>query len=226
MVTTAVQAPPRTTDCRPDECSMFGPVPVPALWPGETCVCIGSGPSLTPADVDACRGRARVIAIKDVVRLAPWADVLYGAGDDNGGSTWWKTHGPTLDFAGLRYSLDPQARQWSSVLKQGPERGLADDRGALALGGHSGYQAINLAIHLGATKIVLLGYDLQATGGRQHYFGAHLHRSDHQLPFSLFHFHFPSIVPALAARGVTVINASRETALDLFPRMPIEEALA
>ena len=212
-------------DYAADALAQYGPVPVRKIWHDETCVCIGSGPSLTQADVDFCRGRARVIAIKDVVYRAPWADVLYGAGDDNGNRTWWHKHGPTLSFGGLRYCLDPQAKAWASVLGQGPERGLTDDRSKLALGGHSGYQAINLAIHLGATKIVLLGYDLQATGGQQHYFGEHAHRENHKLPFSLFHFHFPSIMPALEARGVTVINASRETALDLFPRQSIEEAL-
>lgn len=204
----------------------WGPVPVPRLWPGETFVCIGSGPSLTQADIDACQGRSRVIAIKDVVRLAPWADVLYGAGDDCGGQTWWRLHGPTLQFDGLRYCLDPQAKAWASVLKTGGEQGLTDQRDCLATGGHSGYQAINLAVHLGAAKIVLLGYDMQATAGKQHYFGDHQHGApDRKLPFNLFQFHFPSMVPALAARGVTVINASRETALDLFPRAPIDEAL-
>jgi len=44
---------------------------VPRLWPGETFVCLASGPSLTQADVDYCRGKARVIAIKDVLHLAP-----------------------------------------------------------------------------------------------------------------------------------------------------------
>lgn len=204
----------------------FGLVPVPRLWPGATVVCLGTGPSLTAEDVTYCEGRAKVIAIKDAVRLAPWADVLYGAGDDNHGSTWWTHHGPSLTFAGLRYCLDPRASQWASVLARGPEMGLSDDPGALALGGHSGYQAINLAIHLGAERIVLLGYDMQARDGRQHFFGAHAHRAaDHTLPFDWFHYHWPSMVEPLQARGVQVLNASRESALTLFPRVSLTEAL-
>lgn len=202
-------------------------VPVPCLWPEATVVCLGSGPSLTPADVDYCRGRARVIAIKDAVRLAPWADALYGAGADAGGDTWWRRQGPALTFEGLRYCLDPKAASWASVLAPGPVQGLTSDRRRLATGGHSGYSAINLAVHLGARRVVLLGYDLQATGGQDHFFGSHPHgHSRRALPFALFQHHFPSIRPALDARGVTVVNASRETALDLFPRMPITEALA
>ena len=202
----------------------YGAVPVPRLWPGGTVVCIGSGPSLTQDDIDACKGRARVIAIKNAVELAPWADVLYGAGADAGGSTWWSREGARLTFPGMRYTLDPQARAWASVLALRGERGLCMDPSALTGGGHSGYQAINLAVHLGAKRIILLGYDLQKTDGRDHYFGPHPH--GRTPPFNLFLYHFPSIVEPLKAAGVTVINASRETALDIFPRLPIEEALA
>jgi hypothetical protein len=202
----------------------FGPVPVERIWPGETVVCIGSGPSLTQADVDYCRGRARVIAIKNAVEMAPWADVLYGAGADAGGRTWWSRVGPSLSFAGLRYCLDVEAKRYASVLKMGTDGGLSDDPSRLALGKHSGYQAINLAVHFGAAKIVLLGYDMQATGGQHHFFGRHPHGT--QPPYHMFHYWFPSILEPLRALGVAVINASRETALAIFPRMALAEALA
>lgn len=203
---------------------LFGPVPVPRLWPASTVVCLGSGPSLTQEDVDACRGRAKVIAIKNTVTMAPWADVLYGAGYDANGQTWWRREGPGLTFTGLRYTLDPQAKAWASVLKLGPDLGLSSDRAALALGGHSGYQAINLAVHLGARTVVLLGYDIQPAHGRDHYFGAHPHRQSP--PYELFLQRFPTIVEPLRALGVEVVNASRATALELFPRRPLAEALA
>lgn len=216
MVAVAVTPAPVRSD-------LFGSVPVPRLWPGSTVVCIGSGPSLTPADVNYCRERARVIVIKNAVECAPWADVLYGAGADGGGSTWWHREGPRLTFAGLRYTLDPQARAWASVLTLIGERGLCLNPSGLAGGGHSGYQAINLAVHLGAARVVLLGYDMQVTGGLDHYFGKHPH--GRTPPFALFLHHFPSIVAPLKALGVTVINASAETALTIFPRKPIREAM-
>lgn len=201
---------------------LFGPVPVPRLWPGETVVCLGSGPSLTQDDVDFCRHRARVIAVKDAVRVAPWADALYAAGADQ--SFWWQRVGPTLDFPGLRYTVDPEARQWASVLRMGPNGGLSPSPSALALGRNSGYQAIDLARHLGAARIVLLGYDLQKTSGKDHFFGTHPHGRSPNL--SLFLEWFPSIVDPLQALGIPVVNASRETALTIFPRMTIAEALA
>jgi hypothetical protein len=202
----------------------FGAVPVERLWPGETVVCIGSGPSLTQDDVDYCRGKARVIAIKNVINMAPWADVLYGSGADAGGQTWWSREGKNLTFPGLRYTLDPRAKQWASVLGNGGECGLSPDPATVCTGSHSGYQAMNLAVHLGAKRIVLLGYDMQRTGGQDHYFGAHPH--SRELPYHLFLFRFPTIVEPLKALGISVVNASRQTALDLFPRQSLREALA
>ncbi len=200
---------------------------MPRLWPGSTVVCIATGPSLVAADVDACRGRAKVVAVKDAVRLAPWADVLYGAGADTG--HWWAHHGPLLTaFAGLRYTLDPKAATWATVLRYGPVNGLTDDPGALALGGNSGYQAINLAVHLGAARIVLLGYDLQLGPGRTpHFFGRHPYRSpDWNLPCQDWPEQFATLAAPLAALGIRVVNATPTTRLTAFPRVTLAEALA
>ena len=50
---------------------------VPRVWPGETVVCIASGPSLTRDDVEYCRGRAKVLVINTSILLAPWADAFH-----------------------------------------------------------------------------------------------------------------------------------------------------
>jgi hypothetical protein len=177
--------------------------------------------------VDFCRGKARVIAVKDAVRLAPWADVLYACGSDAG--RWWPTYGPTLqDFAGLRFTLDPAAAAWATALKQTGFSGLETDPHGLRTGKNSGYQAINLAVHLGAARIVLLGYDLQqGPKGEQRWFGSHPWQTR---PWSeLGHAMLPlfeTLVEPLAKAGVTVINATRRTALACLPRAPIERALA
>lgn len=204
---------------------MYGTTP--RLWPGSTIVCLASGPSLTPEDVAYCRGKARVIAIKDNIRLAPWADVLYGAGGDGIGR-WWQRNGPTLEaFDGLRFSLDPAAAAWSTVLRNTGYTGIELDPSGLRTGKNSGYQAINLAVHLGARTIVLLGYDMQeGSKGQQRWFGAH--------PWGTMPWNelgrmmtpiFDTMIDPLRRLGVRVINASRATAIGCFERMPIDRAL-
>jgi hypothetical protein len=196
---------------------------VPRCWPDSTIVCLATGPSLTQADVDACRGRAKIIAIKHAIEFAPWADVLYACGAD--ASQWWPRYGHGLhDFPGLRFTLDPKAAAWATVLKETGVTGLERDPSGLKTGRCSGIQAINLAVHLGASTIVLLGYDNQSgPDGRDHVYGAN--PSNRRPPYDLFLRCFETLVEPLAALGVTVVNASRVSALYTFPRVSLEEAL-
>jgi hypothetical protein len=199
---------------------------VPRLWPGETVVILASGPSLCADDVDYCRGHAKVIAVKDAVQLAPWADVLYGCGAD--ASRWWQHHGDTLKaFGGLRYTLDPQAAKWATVLQHTGESGLETNPAALRTGKNSTYQAINLAVHLGAIRILLLGLDLAASPhGTKYFFGNRPAGQQRASPFDACLALFATLVAPLKALGVTVINCSRQTALTCFPRQPIQQACA
>ncbi|HEX8030285.1 MAG TPA: hypothetical protein VF491_17545 [Vicinamibacterales bacterium] len=197
---------------------------VPRVWPGETVVCLGTGPSLTHEDVEYCRGRARVIAVKHAIEWAPWADAIYSCGMDAG--KWWQRHGDALAwFDGLRYTLDPSAAKWAQVLRNTGFTGLETSPDGLRTGKNSGYQCIGLAKHLGAAKIVLLGYDMQpSSDGRDHFFGTHWHGA--RPPFAAFIDLFETLVAPLRELGIQIINASRETALTAFARMSIQEALA
>jgi hypothetical protein len=198
---------------------------VPRLWPGSTVVCLGSGPSLTTEDVEFCRGRARVIAVKDTVRLAPWADVLY-----SGEIKWWKHYGPSLAFDGLRYGIEAEGMAGLapslgvSVLRNTGYVGLETDPTGLRTGKNSGYQAINLAALLGAARIVLLGFDMGFEGNQPHFFG------DHPYPrsnvFRDFVELFGTLVEPLRAAGIAIVNCSRATALTCFERRTLAEAFA
>jgi hypothetical protein len=179
-------------------------------------VCLGTGPSLTRADVDYVRGKARVIAINDAYTLAPWADVLYACD-----SKWWLWHKGAPTFAGLKFGLQPRATVWPSVtvLRSAGADGLELDPTGLRTGKNSGYQAINLAVHLGAARIVLLGYDMAG----DHFFGSHPDRT--RPPFALSLRLFGTLVAPLRAAGVEIVNCTRRTALTAFPQAPLEEVL-
>lgn len=194
---------------------------VERIWPDSTVVCIATGPSLTAADVDYCRGKARVIAINDAYRLAPWADVLYACD-----GIWWSWHPDALQFAGLKFGITVSQKRMPQVvpLKATGETGLEiADRSGVRTASNSGYQAINLAVHLGAKRILLLGYDMQQLGEKAHFFGAHPNRRRPLFKRCLAA--FPTIVEPLKDLGVEVINCTRETALTCFPKASLESAL-
>lgn len=197
------------------------PSPVPRAYPGATIVCLGCGPSLTKDDVAKVRGRAVVIAINDAYRLAPWADVLYACD-----GKWWGWHPEALAFRGAKYALDRYAQRFAgvAVLKNTGTKGLERDPKGLRTGRNSGYQAINLAVHFGAARIILLGYDLGPDHkGRTHWFGDHPDRV--VSPYRLMRQEFLTLVAPLKEAAVEVVNCSRRTALEAFPVKPLEEIL-
>ena len=89
-------------------------------------------------------------------------------------------------------------------------------------GGNSGYQAINLAFHFGAARIVLLGFDMQRTGGQMHWFGNHPGKLHVPSPYKDWVLRFNQLAADLRDAGVEVLNCSRETALECFERVPLE----
>lgn len=62
-------------------------------------------------------------------------------------------------------------------------------------------------------------------GEPSHFFGEHPRTIQRDTPFALFRQHWATLVAPLRALGVSVVNCSRRTALDCFPRQPLREAL-
>lgn len=185
--------------------------------------CLASGPSMCREDAEAVRGRGKVIAIGNTGELAPWADVLYSAD-----ASWWRQYGDRHKaFTGRRVALaQDELPAGVEGLPHRNEPGLGPD--CIHTGCNSGYQAINLAFLEGATTIVLIGYDMQHTGGRHHW------HADHPRPLGNFNPGMPELCRPkftplardLRERGVRCVNASRETALECFERIPLVDLLA
>lgn len=203
--------------------SVFAPdVPrVPKLWPGCTIVIFGGGPSLTEEDVRYVGERThltRTIAIKEAYLLAPWADVLYACD-----ASWWRYYNGAPTFSGLKYTLEAPTPGVVQLQNTG-DAGLELEPTGLRTGHNSGFQAINLAVHLGATRVLLLGYDCWAgSDGRQTWYTTK--RPHLTSPYPVFMQSFGTIVEPLKAAGIEVLNCSRSTLLRAFPRMSLEEAL-
>lgn len=193
--------------------------PVPRLWPGETVVILAGGASLTRDDVEFCRAKARVVAINDAYRLAPWADLFYACD-----ARWWDVHFPRLaDLPGFKvtHSGDAAARYGLSRVMGSAAPGLSADPALIHLGNNGGYQALNIATLMGATRILGLGYDMKG----RHWFGDHPKQCSGPANFARWIENFATVPPDLARLGATFINCSRDTALTCFPRATIEEAL-
>ena len=75
--------------------------------------------------------------------------------------------------------------------------------------------------------MVLLGLDCSAApDGRAHWFGQHAATLNTRQLYDNWQARFKPLADDLARLGVPVLNASRRTALECFPRVALEAALA
>lgn len=120
-----------------------------------TWAILATGPSMNQEVADAVRGRCKVMAVSDAYRLAPWADALCSTD-----GAWWRFHTEALEFAGLKFCTAPE---WK------PVAGVTRAETNLGSGTNSGLLACDLAVRLGATRLLLCGFDMGGT----HFFGPH-----------------------------------------------------
>ena len=185
-------------------------------------ICIATGPSLTPDDVNYVKGKLPVITINNACHLAPWADYHYACD-----RAWWRTYAQTVGTAEC-WTISPDAaREFElNLLKhKGVGPGLCTVPGYIYHGGNSGYQAIGLAYVLGFRRIILLGYDCQATDGKKHCHADHPGRLNRPHNYRRWRKRFDVLGKDAARLGVEIINCSRETAITAFRRMALCDAL-
>ena len=194
------------------------------LYPGETIYIIGGGPSLKGFDFNLLRGR-RTIAINKAVIYAWHADILYWT--DSRFYTWFKNE--VDNYQGLKFALKAGSQYTKdiNILKKGKPYGIEEDPGTLAHGFNSGYAAINLAYHLGAYKIILLGFDMCNDGNETHFHdGYPTIAAGNQIYTDKFLPGFKQLHSELKAKNVDVLNASSYSRLNVFPKISIEQALS
>ena len=200
---------------------------VPECWPGETIVCIGSGPSLLALDIEmAFNAGARLLTINDAVRLTGnQADVLFAAD-----AKWWKWNESVRDqdLPQMLWTVDPDSRHYRPsvhVVNYNGHAGYERSRCSIRTGGHSGFMGVHLAAHLcgKGSKIILLGYDLQPTNGLNHFFGDH--PDGNHLNYEVRRSVYDTLVEPFSRLGIRVFNATRATALTSFPCCSIRAAL-
>jgi hypothetical protein len=178
---------------------------------------------LTVEDVASLKGQS-VLCINDNYLLAPFASALYACDGH-----WWDWHAGRAElkaFGGRKITQDKEAAQkYGLEYIEGVDApGLSSDQARIHLGSNSGIQAINLAAHW-TRRIVLLGYDMQATGGRTHWHGGHPGQSGDYGPWHKWLRRYELVARDAERMGIEIINASRETALRCFPRAPLSSLL-
>lgn len=167
----------------------------------------------------------------------PSADILYACD-----TQWWRSaegRRAYRDFTGLKVRAINHERGEECICRgEMPELRIVEvdtrhDRiltgafGVLGYGGNSGFQAINLAVQLGARRLILAGFDMQMKNG-VHWHGVHPRGLNNPAAGNVNRWRrvLDAAAAPLAAAGVEVVNATRFTALKGFPRMKLRDAVA
>lgn len=195
-------------------------------WSGEICAVVASGESATPEAVEQLRDKARVIVVNNNYKLAPWADALYAAD-----GKWWDVYREARHFAWLKITEDAATAKRLGIHRV---RVVAEcdplehtiqygQRGLLGRGGHSGFQALNLAVQFRAKRILLVGFDLC----RLHWHDQHPAplKNPSQRTLAKWCGRLDAQAPIFEALEIDVVNASLNSALTAFPKMTIKAAL-
>ena len=171
----------------------------------RTFVAVASGESLTEQDIAVLKqwrdsGKVRgVICANRAFEAVPWADYLVGCD-----RYFWETYKAASVFKGGKFA--PKAIK--GVLRFVPDDYLC--------GENSGLYALKVLRELGAERIILLGYDMK--GG--HFHPPHRGKNPAQSDFARYIEQFEKF------SGCDIINCTRDSALECFPKIPLEEAIA
>lgn len=222
---------------------------VPKIWDGSDCFIIGGGPSMPrqfgiPEELiglvtSGCAPPSsyspylkpihdrHVIGVNNAYMLGDWLDVLFF-----GDCGWYLVHRlsiakwPKLKVTCCnRFENRKIPSDGIKYLKKNSSHlhGLTSDPSKVSWNGNSGAAAINLAVHLGAGRIILLGFDMDMSGGLSHW------HPDHNAKKSPpFHKHlkgFPAITADSEKLGIEIINASPESKIGSLRKVELSEVL-
>lgn len=209
---------------------------VPREWPGRTAFVIGGGPSISALGHDRLirrlEGRHPVIAINNAYLLAPWADVLYWADNywlaDNWKDVhrhigWYKITRQAPRLRDVTRSCVPRWLPEIAVVNCRPQAGISFDP-TVIFGRNGGHNALNLAVLFGATRIVLIGFDLDDNARRQHWHDLHT-RPPRTESYVQWRADFAEAADMLNARGIKVLNANPRSRLTCFPFVDLADAI-
>lgn len=199
-------------------------------WKDRVAFIIGGGPSLlkTLPDPNVLMHK-NVISTNNAYKLTPWAHILHFAD-----AIWWQWHKTDIPsvFKGKHITTcapgNTNGRQWAPLgityIPRLKDRGLAANRGALH-GSNAGHQAINLAVHMGASTVVLIGFDMDDKATETHWHDEHRRTTNRHAYREIMLPGMNSLAKDAEKFGVSVINVNPHSAIKCFPFVPLKDYL-
>lgn len=223
---------------------------VPKIWEDGECFIIGGGPSIIkqfniPLEVVdkvivkqtsplsyspylSDLHNKHVIGVNQAFRFGSWIDVTFFG--DKG--FFLRNLEGLSKCSNIRAGCVPYFEDitWVKYLRKDNKKteGITTDPTKLSWNGNSGAAAINLAVHLGVKRIVLIGFDMNVDGNERQWWHQLYHNRPLHKGQKVFLRHltcFPQIAHDAKELGVEILNANPDSAINDFKKLNIKECL-
>lgn len=180
-----------------------------------------------------------VIAINVAYLIGNWIDIVF-FGDNE---FFMENQDKLNDFPGLKVTCHPRFANVKGIkyLKKGGRqpRGLSDNPSSVIWNANSGSASISMAANMGVKRIVLVGFDMNLDEDGNQWFHSEYgkgkpvtpgteeerRKRDRQLPFGRHLVGFPGIANDAKRRGVEILNANPDSAIEVFRKVTVKEVL-
>lgn len=195
---------------------------------GKECwaLVVGAGPSLRKEDVDLLMQHVQfTVAVNSAVNFARAADELYFS-DRRWHDKYVQQRGDKV------FILDRDAEEYFpfdghmvSLNSNLPNVERYRPRNWLRNGGNSGHQGMQRAVDSGYRNVVLLGFDHMHQGDKAHFHADHPAPMPNAKGVIRWRKEMDKTAVDLKRMGVRVYNCSRESALECFVRVELQELI-
>jgi len=201
------------------------------VWEGQTAFILGGGPSLMDVDLTPIHDRC-VIGVNNAFFLGDWVDICWF-----GDLKWYRWHKEKLKSLSHRIIAhcnkrdDMQKIPWLHSMRREKPQGIETRPGCISWNECSGLSAINLAYHLGANPIVLLGFDMRVIGNKKNYHDEHVKMGDPLTAekagerYKIYLKQCQPIENDAQKLGVKIINCTPGSAIEVWPIMSLQKYL-
>lgn len=231
---------------------------MPKIWKGGDVWVIGGGPSMPkqfniPEEVvrSVVEGTEspsvyspymsilhdkHVIAVNAAFMIGDWVDIIFF-----GDSGFLRKYERELAaHPALKVACHPEVQNYDWIKFLSRDRhpfGISRTAGTVSWNGNSGAAAISMAVHSGAKRVLLLGFDMCLVDNRQHWHGLYrmngspptLRKKNGHIvggvPFDRHLHGFPMIARDAKQFGVQILNVSAESRIKDFHKTTINEVL-
>jgi len=198
------------------------------IWNGGDCYIIGGGASLRSFDWELIRGKHTVGCNgafslgHEICQFCVFADIK-----------WWEEVGEEglAEYGGLAVACSPRfhsnTNPWLQKVKRSHRKKLATD--CFGWFGNTGALAINLALILGAQRLLLLGFDMKLDEKAEAKKRANWHdlryEAENPQVYSKFAKQFDPLAVSLPKvfPGREIINVTNDSNLETFPKVSLAE---